>query len=187
MNRSPIRDLIVGLFVLAGLGALAYLSFSVGGLSYGGPEGLILYAEFDQTGGLKDRSPVTLSGVKIGEVQSIELDRKNYRARVTLDVDRRLELPVDTSASIVTAGVLGDRYISLQLGGEDQYLKSGEQITFTESAVILERLIGQLIHGTNIGGGKGSDSAGSAASDTVGGSAGGAGNPGGTGAPAEAQ
>jgi phospholipid/cholesterol/gamma-HCH transport system substrate-binding protein len=149
MSRSPMRDFVVGLFVLAGLGAVAYLSVNVGGLAYSGPGGFILYASFDQTGGLKPRAPVVIAGVKVGQVDAIELD-DDYRARVTLNLDPRLELPVDTSASITTAGLLGDRYVSLQLGGEEERLKSGEEIAFTESAVILERLIGQVIHSTDV-------------------------------------
>jgi phospholipid/cholesterol/gamma-HCH transport system substrate-binding protein len=149
MTRSPRRDLLVGLFVLAGLAAIAYLSLRVGGLSYAGPSGLIVYASFDQTGGLKLRSPVEISGVRVGQVESIDLN-DSYRARVKLNLDPSLKLPTDTSASIVTSGILGDRYISLQLGAEDEHLKSGEEISFTESAVILERLVGKLIHNANI-------------------------------------
>jgi phospholipid/cholesterol/gamma-HCH transport system substrate-binding protein len=141
------------LFVLAGMAAVAYLSFDVGGLSYSGPGGLTLYASFDQTGGLKPRAPIVIAGVKVGQVVAIDLG-EDYRARVTLDLDHNLELPVDTSASITTAGILGDRYVTLQLGGEVDVLRSGEDISFTESAVILERLIGQLVHGTNIEGGQ---------------------------------
>jgi phospholipid/cholesterol/gamma-HCH transport system substrate-binding protein len=146
MRPSPFRDLAVGLFVLVGLGALAYLSFSVGGLSYAGPGGFIVYAHFDQIAGLAPRAPVEISGVKVGQVKAIDLD-ENYRARVTLDLDPALELPTDTSASIVTAGILGDRYVSLQPGGAEERLQPGGTITFTESAVILERLIGKLVHG----------------------------------------
>ena len=149
MSRSPARDFVVGLFVLAGLGAIAYLSMNVGGFSFRRGGGLIVYASFDQTGGLKARAPVVIAGVKVGQVDSIGLD-KNFRARVEMSLDHNLQLPVDTSASIVTAGLLGDRYISLQLGGEDNYIKSGGEITITESAVILERLIGKLIHNTDV-------------------------------------
>jgi phospholipid/cholesterol/gamma-HCH transport system substrate-binding protein len=148
MNRSPKRDFIVGLFVLAGLGAIAYLSISVGGWSLTGPGNLVLFADFDQIGGLKPRAPVEISGVKVGQVESIRLD-KDYRARVRLALRTDLELPVDTSASIVTAGLLGDRYVSLQLGGEEQNLKSGEEIRFTQSAVMLESLIGKFIYGSD--------------------------------------
>ncbi len=149
MSRSPTRDFVVGLFVLAGLGAMAYLSMTVGGFSLRREGGLVVYAAFDQTGGLKARAPIVISGVKVGQVDSIVLD-KNFRARVALDVDRNLQIPVDSSASIVTSGLLGDRYISLQLGGEEKYLKPGDEITMTESAVILERLIGKLIHNTDV-------------------------------------
>jgi len=145
MNRSPLRDFVVGLFVLAGLGAIAYLSINVGGLSYSGPGGLTLFASFDQTGGLKPRAPVVISGVKVGQISAIDLGA-DYRARATLELDAKLELPTDTTASIQTAGLLGDRYVALQLGGDDKMLKSGDEITFTESAVILERLIGKLVH-----------------------------------------
>ncbi len=153
MSRTPKRDLVVGLFVLAGLAAVAYLSLSVGGFSLTSKRGLELFALFDEIGGLKPRAPVVVSGVKVGQVSAITLGR-DYRARVTLELDPRLELPIDTSASIVTSGVLGDRYISLQLGGEDVKLQSGDEIAFVESAVILERLIGKLIHDTDISGEK---------------------------------
>ena len=145
MSRAPVRDLLVGLFVLAGLGAVAYLSFSVGGLSYGGPPRMPLYADFDEIGGLKPRAQVVISGVKVGQIGSIRLDQ-GYRARIQLDVDAALKLPIDTSASIMTAGLLGDRYVSLQVGGDVKLLQPGDQITMTESAVVLERVIGKLIY-----------------------------------------
>lgn len=147
MNRSSKRDFVVGLFVLAGLGAIAYLSLSVGGWSLRGPGDLVLFADFDQIGGLKPRAAVEISGVKVGQVESITLDQ-DYRARVRMALRSNLELPVDTSASIVTAGLLGDRYVSLQLGGEEKNLKAGEDIRFTQSAVLLENLIGKFIYGS---------------------------------------
>jgi phospholipid/cholesterol/gamma-HCH transport system substrate-binding protein len=145
MSRAPVRDLLVGLFVLAGLGAVAYLSLSVGGVSLRKAGGLGLFADFDEIGGLKPRAQVVISGVKVGQVASITL-ADSYRARVRLDLDEHLKLPIDTSASIMTSGLLGDRYVSLQLGGETELLKSGDQITITESAVVLERLIGKLVY-----------------------------------------
>jgi phospholipid/cholesterol/gamma-HCH transport system substrate-binding protein len=150
VNRSPGRDLLVGLFVLAGLAAIAYLSFAVGGLSFNETGGLVLSADFDEIAGLKPRSQVVISGVKVGQVTSITLAGDD-RARVTIDVDATLKLPSDTSASIVTAGLLGDRYISLQPGGDETLLKPGDTITFTESAVILERLIGKFVHNSDVG------------------------------------
>jgi phospholipid/cholesterol/gamma-HCH transport system substrate-binding protein len=149
VQRTPARDLLVGVFVLAGILAIGYLSVSIGGLSYNGAGGLKLYARFDQTGGLKPRAPVVISGVKVGQVTAITLG-DDFRARVDIDVDGKLTLPVDTSASIVTAGLLGDRYIALEVGGEEETLKPGEEIAFTESAVILERLIGKFIHNANV-------------------------------------
>ena len=154
MRRSPTRDLIVGLFVCAGLAAIAYLSLAIGGGSYTGKKGFLLFADFDETGGLKVRAPVVISGVKVGEVSKIGLS-DDYRARVDLNLDPTLKLPTDTTASIVTSGILGDRYISLQPGGDDKLLKSGDQITFVESAVILERLIGKMIHNTDVSSGSG--------------------------------
>ncbi len=151
MNRSPRRDFIVGLFVLAGLAALAYLSMSVGGLSFRNQGGLTVYASFDEIGGLKPRAPVVIAGVKVGQVVEITL-ADDYRARVRMDLRRDLKLPVDSIASIVTAGLLGDQYISIQVGGDDRYLDNGGTITMTESALSLERLIGKFIYSFERGG-----------------------------------
>lgn len=161
MQSSPLRDLVVGLFLLAGLGAVAYLSVQVGGLSYTGPGGLRLVAHFDQIGGLTERAPVVISGVKVGSVQSIELG-DDLRARVTLEVDESLELPVDTAAEIRTAGLLGDQFIALRPGAELENLQSGEEIAYTESALQLEDLVGSLVHDAGLGDGGGSGSGGGA-------------------------
>jgi phospholipid/cholesterol/gamma-HCH transport system substrate-binding protein len=112
---------------------------------------LLLYANFNEIGGLKPRAQVVIAGVKVGQVKSINLD-KDFRARVGLDLRPDLQLPSDTSASIMTSGLLGDQYISLQLGGDEKMLKSGDDINLTESAVVLERLIGKLVHGTDVKG-----------------------------------
>jgi phospholipid/cholesterol/gamma-HCH transport system substrate-binding protein len=143
--------LLVGLFVLLGFGAIAYLSLAVGGVSFDRQGGFTLIANFDELGGLKPRAPVVIAGVKVGQVRTTELG-DDYRARVTLDLDRTLKIPADTTASIVTAGLLGDRYVSLQPGGDPQELPNGGTITFTESAVLLERLLGKIVH--NVGGGE---------------------------------
>ena len=145
MQPSPIRDLTVGLFVLAGLAALAYLTFQVGGLSYKVPGGFELYASFDDIGGLKERAPINISGVKVGQVVSIELDDL-LRARVKLDLDPGLELPVDTAARILTSGVLGDQFIALEPGAEEDILRPGDEIEFTESALSIEKLIGKFVN-----------------------------------------
>ncbi len=145
MQVSPSRDLTVGLFVLGGLLALAYLSFQVGGLSYRVPGGFILHATFDDIGGLKERSPVSVSGVKVGQVIHVELDRL-LRARVRMDLNPSLELPIDSAARIQTAGVLGDQFIALEPGAEDDTLASGQEIEFTESAISIEKLIGKFVN-----------------------------------------
>ena len=149
MNSSPGRDLMVGAFVLAALVSLAYLSVTLGGLSYTGKGGLKLFATFDDIGGLRPRAPVKIAGVRVGEVSAIVLD-SDYRAKASLDLEGSLELPSDTSASILTLGVLGDQYIALEPGGEEILLRPGDEIAFTQSAIILERLIGKLVQ--NIGG-----------------------------------
>jgi len=138
------RDLGVGLFLLVGAAAIAFLSVSIGGSTYRGPGGLELAVTFDQIGGLKPRAPVVVGGVKIGQVRSITLDA-DLRARVLLDVDQKLSLPKDTSATILTAGILGDQYIELTPGGEELLLGQGDEIEFKQDAFILERMIGRLI------------------------------------------
>lgn len=152
MNASSAaaRDFIVGLFVLASLLAVAYLSANLGGLSYTGEGGLELVAVFDDIGGLSERSPVKISGVKVGQVKGIQLD-DDLRARVALDLDPKLELPIDSSAAIRTAGLLGDQFVSLEPGAEDQLLQPGEVFTYTESALSLDKLVGRLVHGDAFG------------------------------------
>jgi len=126
MQSSSGRDLIVGAFVLLGLGALGYLAIQVGSLSYSGPGGLEVVAVFDEIGGLSKRAPVVIAGVKVGQVKSITLD-DDLRARVVMDLDRSLELSIDSTASIRTLGLLGNQLISLEPGGEIDLLgQSGE-------------------------------------------------------------
>jgi len=154
MSRSPIRDLLVGVFVLSGLAALAYLSIELGGAAYKGPGGLTLYASFDEIGGLAKRSPVVIGGVKVGQVTTIELAKDgSFRARVRMDIDKNLKLPDDTQAAVLTQGVLGNQYVGLSPGGSDTFLADGGEITYTQSAVVIERLIGKVIQ--SLGGGSG--------------------------------
>ena len=163
MADSPRQELWVGAFVLVGLAAIAYLSIAIGGLQSGGPGGLEIQATFDEIGGLKSRARVVIGGVKVGQVKGIAL-ADDFRARVTLDVDAKLPLPSDTSASILTSGVLGDQYVALEPGAEETTLASGDEIQFTQSAIVLERRIGKLIQ--NLGSGsKGSDGDAPAASN----------------------
>jgi phospholipid/cholesterol/gamma-HCH transport system substrate-binding protein len=140
----------VGGFVLLGMLAIAYLSLSVGGISYGSGGGLMITAAFDEIGGLSERSPVVIGGVKVGTVEDISIG-EGFRPVVRMNLDASLKLPSDTSASILTQGVLGDQYIGLQPGGSDEILQSGDQLEFTQSAVILERLIGRLVQSFGAG------------------------------------
>ncbi|MCZ6570490.1 MAG: outer membrane lipid asymmetry maintenance protein MlaD [Deltaproteobacteria bacterium] len=149
MSESPIRDFLVGVFVLMGLAAIAYMSVALGGASYRGPGGLQLIVTFDQVGGLKPRSRVVVGGVKVGQISGISLD-ENLRARVVIDIDERLELPTDTSAAILTSGVLGNQYIELEPGGEEAILKPGDEIEFTQSALILEQMISRLVQNLGV-------------------------------------
>lgn len=146
MQKSPTRDLVVGLFVVGGLAALGYLSLQVGGLSWNAPGGRILYATFDEIGGLKPHAPVVVAGVKVGQVVAVGLD-ENLRARVTLDVDPGVEIPADSAASIRTSGVLGDQYLAIEPGADTTQLGSGESIIYTRGAISIERLIDRFATG----------------------------------------
>lgn len=146
MQSSPTRDLIVGIFVLVGILALAYLSLQIGSLSLQNQGGLILFATFDDIGGLSERSAVRIGGVRVGRVTEIALD-EDLRPRVQLDLAADLELTIDTMAAIRTSGLLGDQFIALEPGAEDELLVSGEDVVFTESATNLDKLIGAVVHG----------------------------------------
>jgi phospholipid/cholesterol/gamma-HCH transport system substrate-binding protein len=150
MQNSATRDLVVGLFVLVGLVALAYLSLRVGGLEFGGPERIVLRATFDDVGGLSVRAPVRIAGVKVGQVAHIDLD-DDLRAEVFLEVESDLELSIDSAAAIRTSGLLGDQFISVELGAEDEVLKPGEEFSFTESALSIDKLVGRLVHDAGVG------------------------------------
>ena len=150
MQPSSSRDLAVGAFVLLGLVAIGYLSLQVGGLSLRPEGGLTLTARFDDIGGLSARSPVKIAGVRVGRVQSINLD-DDLRARVRMDLDPTLELSIDTAAAIRTSGLLGDQFIALEPGAEDALLEPGEEFTFTESAWNVDALVGALVHGSATG------------------------------------
>lgn len=144
MQHSPVRDLIVGLFVLSGLASIGYLAIEVGGLYYSGPSGFKLIATFDEVGDLKPRAAVVIAGVKVGQVVSIELD-EILRARCKLDIDPDLDLDVETSAAIRTVGLLGEKFVALEPGGSDQLLESGDEIGRTVSALSIENLVGKFV------------------------------------------
>jgi phospholipid/cholesterol/gamma-HCH transport system substrate-binding protein len=141
-------EIWVGIFVAAGLASLFMLAMKVSNLSgLDSTEGYKVTAMFENIGGLKVRSPITASGVKVGQVADIRYDNSSYRAEVVLQIEQQYDqFPVDTSASIFTAGLLGEQYISLAPGAEEESLEDGGRITITESAIVLERLIGQFLY-----------------------------------------
>ena len=145
--RNRLLELSVGIFIIAALCGLLFLAFKVSGLTQLGDDHYyVLRADFDNIGGLKVRAPVAVSGVKIGRVVSIKLNRKTYRAEVIMQIEDSFnDLPVDTSASILTQGILGSNYVSLTPGYDEKVLKSDGRIETTHSALILENLIGQLM------------------------------------------
>jgi phospholipid/cholesterol/gamma-HCH transport system substrate-binding protein len=147
MGKKSIETL-VGLFVLLGMGGLVFLALKAANLgSLGGGDAYTVQARFDNIGGLKPRAPVRAAGVTVGRVKSISLDAKTYQGVVTLDIDKGYAFPQDTSAKILTAGLLGDQYIGLEPGGDDKNLGEGGTIAQTQSAVVLENLIGQFLTG----------------------------------------
>lgn len=145
--RNRWLEIAVGLFLMAGFLGLILLAFKVSGLTeISNGHYYILRANFDNIGDLKVRAPVTVAGVKVGRVSHIQLNEQTFRAAVTLQIDNRFRtLPVDTSASILTEGLLGSNYISLSPGFEQGILKSDGKIETTHSALILENLVGQLL------------------------------------------
>ena len=137
----------VGLFLLAGLLALLLLALRVSGLSAAdGGDTYKLYANFDNIAGLTVRSKVTMAGVTIGKVTAVDLDRDSYTGRVTMEIDQSVDnLPTDSTASILTAGLLGEKYIGISVGGEEELLTAGGQIRDTQSSLVLEDLIGKFL------------------------------------------
>ena len=139
-------NVLVGLFVLLGLLALLFLALKVSNLTSmaGGPTYSVV-AYFDDIGGLKPRAAVRGSGVVVGRVSSIDFDDQRYQARVLLEIDSGVEFPKDTSAQILTSGLLGEKYIGLSPGADPQPLKNNDRITMTQSAVVLENIISQFL------------------------------------------
>jgi phospholipid/cholesterol/gamma-HCH transport system substrate-binding protein len=146
MQRSTL-DLWVGLFVVAGVGALLVLAMKVGNMSgVSVSDSYPLVAQFDNIGGLKPRAPVKSAGVVVGRVASVQFDNEKFMARVTLNIDKNYKFPKDTSATILTSGLLGEQYIGLEGGGDPANLNAGDRIKQTQSAVVLEKLIGQFLY-----------------------------------------
>ena len=145
MNRSTI-DLWVGIFVAAGLGALLFLALKVGNLaSFSTAQTYLVQAKFANIGGLKVRAPVKSAGVVVGRVAEIRFDNETYEAVAMLKLEASYRFPRDTSAKILTSGLLGEQYIGLEAGGNPAMLKDGERLRITQSAVVLENLISQFL------------------------------------------
>ena len=167
MSRRTI-EILVGLFVLLGFASALFLSLKAANLASFGEhnKGYSLSAKFDNIGGLKARAPVRSAGVTIGRVRSISLDLKTYQGLVTMEIDDGVRFPKDSSAKILTSGLLGDQYIGLEPGADDKELAAGDVIRQTQSAVVLENLIGQMIFNKAADAGAGASPAPAAASGT---------------------
>jgi phospholipid/cholesterol/gamma-HCH transport system substrate-binding protein len=139
-------ETLVGVFVLLAILGLLFLALKAANLaSFSEGKGYVLHARFDNIGGLKVRAPVRSAGVTVGRVTSIALDGKTYQGVVTMNMDSRYQFPRDSSAKILTAGLLGDQYIGIEPGGDEKNLAAGDTITQTQSAIVLENLIGQFL------------------------------------------
>ncbi len=146
MDRTKI-DLWVGVFAAIGIAALLGLAMKVGNLTTSSiGDTYTVTAGFQNIGGLKPRSPVKSAGVVVGRIDSIQFDSATYEARVTLKLDKRYQFPKDTFANIYTAGLLGEQYIGLEPGGDDEYLKENDRIMQTQDAVVLEKMISQFLY-----------------------------------------
>ena len=144
---TRVIEIWVGIFIAAGMAALFMLAMKVSNLAtYTGNEGYEVTARFEDVSGLKVRSPVTMSGVRIGRVKRIEFDDQALQAVVVMEIENRHNLlPKDTSASIYTAGLLGEKYIGLEAGGDQNNLVQGDEIKLTQDSLVLEKLIGQFV------------------------------------------
>jgi len=146
MERTTM-DLWVGIFAVAGAAALFGLALKVGNLTSSSVgETYTVTAAFENIGGLKPRAPVKSAGVVVGRVDNIQFDSKTFEAKVTLKVDKRYPFPKDTFANIYTAGLLGEQYVGLEAGGDEQSLKDGDKISHTQDAVVLEKMISQFLY-----------------------------------------
>jgi phospholipid/cholesterol/gamma-HCH transport system substrate-binding protein len=145
--NSRTTEILVGLFMLLFLASMTVLALKVSNLTgLASGEGYQVHAKFDNVGGLRVRAPVSAGGVKVGQVSDIEYDSETFEAIVTLTIDGQFDtFPTDTSASIYTAGLLGEQYIGLEPGADEEVLEQDSEISLTQSALVLERLIGQVL------------------------------------------
>jgi len=154
MRKSAI-DVWVGIFVAIGLLAALFLALKVGNMNaVSFQPTYTITARFDNIGGLKPRAPVKSAGVVVGRIADIRFDDKTYQATVTMTLERSYQFPKDSSAKILTSGLLGEQYVGLEAGGSDQMLAQGNMITQTQSAVVLENLISQFLYNKAADGGK---------------------------------
>ncbi|WP_321817570.1 MULTISPECIES: outer membrane lipid asymmetry maintenance protein MlaD [unclassified Paraburkholderia] len=176
--KKTALDFWVGLFVVLGFVALLFLALKAGNMSsLSFQQTYTVKLKFDNIGGLKPRAPVKSAGVTVGRVASIGFDTNTYQALVTLNLDQQYPFPKDTSAKILTSGLLGEQYIGLEPGGDTDMLKNGDTIAMTQSAIVLENLISQFLYSkaADSGAAKSGSSAGSSAgSGAANGAAGGA-------------
>jgi phospholipid/cholesterol/gamma-HCH transport system substrate-binding protein len=147
MRQNRAAEIGTGLFVLLGIGALFFLTTQTTGRNdFSSTDTYVVEARFENVGSLKKRSPVAMSGVTIGRVTNIEFDGVSLEAVVTMVIDTQFaQIPDDSDASILTAGLLGSQYIGLQAGASEIYLEDGSEILFTQSAIVLENLIGKFL------------------------------------------
>ena len=141
-------EILVGLFVAAAVAAFFMLAMSVSNMSsYGNADSYQLKAHFDNIGGLKVRSPVAAGGVRIGRVTEIQYNNESYEAVVSMSIEQQYNrFPVDTAASILTSGLLGEQFVGFEPGAEEEFLKNGDSIDLTQSALVLEQIIGQFLY-----------------------------------------
>jgi len=145
MGKKSIETLVGG-FVLLGMAGLVFLAMKAANLgSVGGGDTYLVQARFENIGGLKVRAPVRTAGVTVGRVTKIMLDPKSFQGVVSMEIDRSYQFPKDSSAKILTAGLLGDQYVGMDPGGDDKTLVAGDTVPQTQSAVVLENLIGQFL------------------------------------------
>lgn len=158
MKNSKWIDFIVGLFVLSGVVAFAWLAFNASNATsgMGGGKPIQVTASFMNIGSLKVKAPVMIAGVRVGQINSITLNHDTYKAEVTMSLDSNVPIPQDTMAMINTSGLVGEQYIALDPGGADKMLQNGDRIIMTQDAFVMERLIGQLM--ASFGGSKDDDS-----------------------------
>ena len=146
MQRKSL-DIWVGLFVLLGAVALMFLALKAGNMSsFSFEKTYTVSSRFDNIGGLKPRAPVKSAGVVVGRVGDISFDDQDYRALVTLQLQERYKFPKDSSAKILTSGLLGEQYVGLEPGGDEANLTAGDQTKMTQSAIVLENLISQFLY-----------------------------------------